>query len=152
MAQVRSCFESFVVRQLRGASPRDGLAEVDRIDFEFFDFFLTLETEVVTKARRRPSGASFQLLHTPGRAADLACGKRWCLILSELSESRQVPLAACSLERVREIETVDHVAALGRAILHRVFPNFAVGVLLFFVPRSAGSEIDSLRIGRPVKA
>src|SRR5437868_10411065 len=50
---------------------------------------------------------------------------------------------------MRQIEAIDRVTALGRAILQRVFPDFLVVVLLLFVPWRAGGEVESLPIGGP---
>ena len=69
--------------------------------------------------------------------------------LRRVDGDTQEVLLDVEVDGMRQIEAIDRVTALGRAILQRVFPDFLVVVLLLFVPWRAGGEVESLRIGGP---
>ena len=125
--------------------------QVDHIDLDVFVFFLTLVDGVAHEREFVAIGRGDKAIDAQWRGCDGAGAGREVGLLFGLA------FFLCSLRRGgsvvrksdRQVECEDRVTALGRAILHDVFPLLLVVVLLLSRPGLARGEVDGLRIGRP---
>src|SRR5438445_5279738 len=95
------------------------------------------------EARPTAIGSDFELPHTPRSLCDGASRQRCVLFLFHF-RSFSGPRRSVHIERMLQIEAVEHVPTFSRAILDGILPDFLIRILLGFIPGSARGEIDRL--------
>jgi hypothetical protein len=136
---------------MRGRVARAPTCQVDDVNFYVFSFFLALvdgvgEQGELAAVRRNKQSVDAQR----GRSN---CIRAWSEIFGfflgislHLCRRGGVTGKGCG-----HVEGEDRIAALGHSILHYVFPNLLVLVLLRLRPGLAGGEVNCLRIRGPRK-
>src|SRR5579863_6840173 len=133
-------------RRVGGRSVR----QINRVDFDVFNLFLTAVDGVAHEGQFLAVGRNNEILNTQRRGGDDARPRSvGCLFLRfgfHLLWGGRV-----AVDRACQVESIDCVSTLGGSILHHIFPFFLVGVLLLLVPGIAGGEIDGARVSGPRK-